>query len=249
MANKIRSMAASSLLLCSFGALAANESEPVLRGEVDGQGTMMVADEAPTPAFSFSGNVGLTTDYAFRVISQTDEDPAIQGGFNFNHESGLYLGVWASNVDFADADIKIDYFGGITGKFTDDLGWDVGAIYYDYTGLDNDLDIDYLEVYAGLSCKIFALKYYYSNDFSFDSGDAGYLDAGLNIPLPGDFGLVLHVGHQDIDDNAAFGVPDYTEYKVGINKKLAGFTFDLSYIDTDIDEDDCGGGLDICDAG
>jgi uncharacterized protein (TIGR02001 family) len=216
---------ASTLLACSVGAMA----------------------EEPEAPYSFSGNVALTTDYAFRGISQTDEDPAIQGGFNFNHQSGFYAGVWASNIDFSDANIEIDYFGGLTGKFTEDLGWDVGAIYYDYPGSEDDLDIDYLEVYAGLSYKIFALKYYYSDDFSFDSGNAGYLDAALNVPLPNDFGVVLHVGHQSIDDNAAFGVPDYTDYKIGINKKLAGFTFDLSYTDTDIDEDDCAGGLDVCD--
>jgi hypothetical protein len=48
----------------------------------------------------FSANVALTTDYVWRGISQTNEDPAIQGGFDFEHPSGVYLGVWGSNVDF-----------------------------------------------------------------------------------------------------------------------------------------------------
>lgn len=50
------------------------------------------AEEAKNP---FSANVTLTSDYAYRGISQTDERPAIQGGFDFKHDSGFYAGTWA----------------------------------------------------------------------------------------------------------------------------------------------------------
>ena len=56
-------------------------------------------------AADITGNVGLTTDYVFRGISQTDEKPAIQGGLDYAHSSGAYAGVWASNVDFNDGDV------------------------------------------------------------------------------------------------------------------------------------------------
>jgi hypothetical protein len=49
-------------------------------------------------------NVALTTDYVWRGISQTQKAPAIQGGFDLAHDSGLYIGVWASNVNFVDDD-------------------------------------------------------------------------------------------------------------------------------------------------
>lgn len=230
----IRGIVASSLLSLSVGAIA----EEV---------------EAPTSPFTFSGNIALTTDYRFRGISQTDEDPAVQGGFNINHESGLYAGIWASNLDFNDGDeasIEVDVFAGFTGKFNDALGYDAGIVTYIYPGADTDPDYDYTEVYAGLTYSIFSLKYFYSPEFFFDTGNAGYIDGTVNLSLPGEFGLLLHAGHQSIDENDNFGTPDYTDYRIGVNKKVAGFGLDLSYIDTDLDDDECFAGTantDFCD--
>ena len=45
-----------------------------------------------------SGNLGLTSDYRFRGISQTQNAPAIQGGIDYAHSSGLYIGNWNSSV-------------------------------------------------------------------------------------------------------------------------------------------------------
>lgn len=55
------------------------------------------AGEAKNP---FSANVTVTSDYAYRGISQTDERPAIQGGFDFRHDSGFYAGTWASSISW-----------------------------------------------------------------------------------------------------------------------------------------------------
>jgi uncharacterized protein (TIGR02001 family) len=51
-----------------------------------------------------SANVTLATDYTFRGISQTGERGALQGGFDWAGESGIYTGIWASNVDFEGAE-------------------------------------------------------------------------------------------------------------------------------------------------
>ncbi|MDD3529832.1 MAG: TorF family putative porin, partial [Gallionellaceae bacterium] len=53
----------------------------------------VLAEDGP---HSITGNLAFVSDYAFRGISQTDEDPAIQGGFDYAHASGFYLGVWGS---------------------------------------------------------------------------------------------------------------------------------------------------------
>ena len=58
--------------------------------------------------FSFSANVGLYTDYIFRGYTQTQNEPAIQGGFDVEHSSGLYAGTWASNVDWTTAGDYMD---------------------------------------------------------------------------------------------------------------------------------------------
>ena len=60
-----------------------------------------------------SANVALTSNYIFRGQTQNNEDPALQGGFDFEHGSGFYAGVWGSNVDFGgDESTELDFYGG-----------------------------------------------------------------------------------------------------------------------------------------
>ena len=58
------------------------------------------APAAPEPDWTFSSNVGIFSQYVFRGISQTNERPAVQGGFDVSHKSGFYVGTWLSNVSW-----------------------------------------------------------------------------------------------------------------------------------------------------
>ena len=95
---------------------------------------------------SIAANVALKTDYIYRGISQTSGGSAIQGGFDFTSESGFYVGTWASSITFDDS-IEIDYYGGFRGALTEEVGYDVGVLYYDYPGMSSD---DFVEVYGKL---------------------------------------------------------------------------------------------------
>ena len=53
---------------------------------------------APAAQAQFSANIGAVTDYRFRGISQTLGKPALQGGADYAHSSGLYVGTWLSTV-------------------------------------------------------------------------------------------------------------------------------------------------------
>lgn len=206
--------------------------------------------------FTFSGNVALTTDYQFRGISQTDEDPALQGGFDVEHSSGFYAGVWGSNVDFEiqtvdDAQLELDVYAGFAGSITDKLGFDVGVLDYNYPGADGSLDYDFTEVYGSLSYDFgpaaVTVGVNYSNDYFAGSGDSTWTYLGLDVPLPNDFALAATYGDMSIDENATFGTPDYNAWTLGISKEYAGFGFDLTYSDTDLSQTECFGGSDWCD--
>ncbi len=195
-----------------------------------------------------SANVGFVTEYAFRGISQSNEEPAIQGGVDVSHASGFYAGVWGSNVEFGDATIETDIFAGYSNSIGN-FSYDVGALYYAYPGADDDLDYDYYEVSAalGYDFQVFSASasVNYSPDNFGDSGHAEYYALAVDVPLPHEFSLNAHVGHQDIEDNAAFGVPDYNDWGVGLGYSWEGFDFALSYIDTDLDEPtECADGCD-----
>src|SRR6476469_8451621 len=59
---------------------------------------------APTPApeakpdYTITGNFGIYSQYIFRGLTQTDQKPAFQGGFDYAHTNGFYLGTWGSNI-------------------------------------------------------------------------------------------------------------------------------------------------------
>ena len=227
--------------------------------------TPVVSAEGDSP-HEFSANVAITTDYRFRGISQTNEDPAIQGGMDYSYTpAGFYAGVWASNLDFAEptgkggvndtATMELDFYGGFSGEINS-IGWDIGGLYYYYPGSDPGAfanDYDYFEVYGKLSHDfgMFSVTggLNYSPDYFAESGDGVYLYGDVGVPLPvGGLNLAGHVGHQWIDKNSTFGTPDYTDWKIGVSKDISKFTFDVSYVDTDMSNSDCFGGSDWCDA-
>ncbi len=195
-----------------------------------------MAQEATSP-HTVSANVALTTDYVFRGISQSNEEAAIQGGMDYAHESGLYLGVWGSSVDLPDAQTELDFYAGINGSI-DKLVWDVGALYYYYPGNDSEYDFWEAAFALGYDFDIFSvsLGLNYSPEFYADTGDAWYYAAYLDVPLPYDFSLAAHIGRQTIDDNTTFGSPDYTDWAIGLGYSWEGFDLGLTYTDTDLDE-------------
>lgn len=193
-----------------------------------------------TPASAeLSANVALTSDYVWRGISQSANDPAIQGGFDFAHESGVYAGVWGSNVDWWESvdggtdneeDLEIDVYGGYAAELGNGVGYDVGFIAYMYPGAV--ADVDFNEVYVGASYGMFSAKYSYSSDFANAGSSAWYLEAGADVELPEGFGLALHVGKSD--GTYFNGGSDYVDYSIGISKEVAGLGLDLTYYDTDV---------------
>ncbi len=194
---------------------------------------------------SISGNLGLVSDYAFRGVSQTNEDPAVQGGFDYAHASGFYLGTWASNVDgglYPGASMEWDFYGGYSGTISDDLGYNVGLLKYYYPG--NDIDADTLEAYAGVTWKWLNVKLSYAlSDSLFGVTDADgstYLETNLNFDLPAGFALTLHYGMTDVRGKNADGL-NYDDWKIGVSKEIGGFNVGLAYVDTDIN------GCKICD--
>ena len=195
-----------------------------------------------------SANVGMVSEYFFRGITQTDKKFAVQGGLDFAHKSGIYVGAWGSNVDFdqspdTEESVEVDLYGGWSGELgKSKVKLDVGAIYYWYPGSNaaGTVDYEFWEVYVGLS-KDFSFasasaKVSYSPDYFAETGDATYVDLGVDIPIGKYFTLNLHGGYQWIDDNLAFGADDYFDYLVGISFSLIGLDFQVAYVGTDLDD-------------
>ena len=156
------------------------------------------APAAPASPWTLTGNAGLYSDYTFRGISQTNRQPAFQGGFDIAHSSGLYAGNWNSNVDsgfYNGANLEMDFYGGYKATFGD-FGLDVGAIYYYYpgTGAGGSIKINNGELYIGGSWGPLTAKYSYAvTDFFSapgpDSSGSSYLDLGFTYDVGSGFGV------------------------------------------------------------
>jgi uncharacterized protein (TIGR02001 family) len=190
------------------------------------------------PAFTFTGNLTIATDYRFRGFTQTDYQPAIQGGVDFSHQSGFYLGNWNSNVSstlYNGAPIEMDFYGGWKTTFDNGIGLDVGVIYYYYPGTGEynpAFEADNFEAYIGASWGPLSVKYYYSfTDFfglnsdalgltgqKIDTEGSYYLDFNIAYPIAEGFTLVGHAGWQTVENYEKLGgvSDDVWDYKLGV---------------------------------
>ena len=208
------------------------------------------AAPAATPDFTFTGNLGVFSDYRFRGISQTNKKPAIQGGVDFAHSSGIYLGNWNSNVDSAmynGANIEMDFYGGWKTTI-EGFGIDLGAIYYYYPGSGdnpNTFAIDNTELYIGGSWGPISLKYNYAVSDFFgvdDSKGAYYLLLSGVYDFGNGFGVNGSIGYQGGLKNGACVTEiggqrscSITDYKLGGTYTIDGWVFGLAYVSTNRD--------------
>lgn len=202
-----------------------------------------------------SGNVALTSDYKFRGISQSDEDIAIQGGFDLGWDNGIYIGAWGSTVDFnfaegegGDGSLELDYYVGWASDIGDSgFGIDVGYLYYDYPGDDSSGEGDYQEIYGSLSWNDLAVGIAYSDDYYFETDTFMYYYVDYSLGINDTFTIDFHVGYNDLTDDGGFlQVPEgktkhedsYVDYSVGITASWLAVDWTLAYVGTDLDEED-----------
>jgi uncharacterized protein (TIGR02001 family) len=195
---------------------------------------------APQPDYTLSYNIGVVSDYRYRGISQTRLQPALQGGIDFAHKSGWYLGTWASTIKWikdagGGSDFEWDVYGGY--KFdAGPVGMDVGLLTYNYPSNHLAPSADTHEVYAAGTWGPATLKvsYAFSNLFGFpDSHGSYYVELAGNFDVGGGFTVTPHVGHQNVAHNGAFS---YTDYSLTVAKDFGnGFSASLALVGTDND--------------
>ena len=194
-----------------------------------------------TATAEVTANIGATSNYVWRGVTQTDDGAAISGGLDYAHDSGFYAGTWASNVDFNGANAEVDFYAGFGNEFDSGLGYDVGAIYYFYPGADdlggNEDEIDFAEVYASVTFGPVTggINYtVYKEDDDADTNDIYYyVSASTEVAPTWSLGGTL--GYYDFDESEA-----YSHAQIDVTKDagdLGEFTFSLSQI---IDDDDLG---------
>lgn len=192
-----------------------------------------------------SANVALVSDYRFRGISQSNTNPAIQGGFDVAFDNGFYLGSWGSNVDFDSAvdfngSLELDFYGGWGTAIGENSSIDFGYIYYWYPGDDNGLEGDYQEIYFNYGWKDLSLGVAWSDDYYGSSQEFFYAQANYDWAFADDWSLALHVGWNDFEEDVFLSSEkgDYVDYLVGVTWSVVGLDLGLAWVGTNLDEGD-----------
>ena len=165
-------------------------------------------------AAEFESNVALSSDYIWRGMTQTAEEPAISGGFDIAGESGLYFGTWASNVEFGDgAALELDWYAGYASELDNGFSYDIGYLAYTYPGEDS---LDFEEIYVGFGYSYFG--------YTFSSGqDSAPDNSEISVAL-GETGLGLTYGDYD-----EYG--EYTIISYDLPVSIAGLGISLAWTD------------------
>lgn len=200
-------------------------------------GTSLPAAVRAQAAGDFSAQVTFTTDYVYRGLSQSFEDPAIQGGIHYQHENGFFAGLWASSVDFPNnrlrdrpRDLEADLFLG--------YGFDMGPSWtgsaqvtrYTYPGDDPAFDYDYTEL--GLSVQfedLVSAAVHISDDLLGRDEIAVVYEVAGRLPLGDRFEALAGLGLFDLD--RVLG-DSYLFWSAGASYTVGRFAFDVLWIDT-----------------
>lgn len=218
--------------------------------------------EAANPATSpltLSGSATVTSDYRFRGVSQSDREMAVQGGFTLSHESGLYVGTWASNLagwgTFGGSNMELDLIAGYKARVAGNATLDVGLTWYMYPGGSDDTD--FAEPYVKLSgttgpATLTAGVAYAPGQYALANVSNAPDSRGQkedNLYLWGDGALAIggtpitakaHLGYSDgnpgLGPNGTSVAPTgtYWDWSLGLDATWRNVTFNISYVDTDI---------------
>lgn len=199
------------------------------------------ADEAPAaaPEHVVTYNMGVTSDYVFRGISQSRNGPAVSGGVDYSHSpTGLYLGAWTSTIKWVnDSDTKsvtarsntpmeVDLYGGVKGDIGGGISYDAGGIYYYYPNhkLGTAPDANTFEVYGkvGYGPVYFKVNYALTDAIAMaDTAGSYYWDLGGDFPLIEGLVANLHYGSFVFKKSTnTVANADYKDWKIGLTKDL-----------------------------
>jgi len=230
----------------------------VVAGALSLPATLMAADAAPASPHTFTANVGATSNYLFRGISQTAGKPAISGGVDYLHSSGLYAGAWASSISWVkdwlgSGSTEIDVYGGYKNTFAGgDWNYDVGLIRYSYPGSGKPIPTvlanpGTTEVYAAIGYKWLTVKYSHATSQNFvgwfggtaydkDTRGSTYLEANASYDLGDGWGVNGHYGSQKVANSVTIPATNdasYNDWKIGVTKDTGYGVVGLAYSDTD----------------
>ncbi len=197
---------------------------------------------------SVSATVSTVSNYIFRGLSQTNQQPALQAGLEYGGSGGWYVGAWGSNIswladgststDRISSSLEVDAYAGFRQTLSHGIGVDMGVYTYYYPGSypRGFTRPNTTEGYIGVSAWGLSLKYSraFTNLFGFaGSKGSDYWDLAYSRALTDTWAATAHVGHQLVENNPG---ASYSDWNISISADLGhGFSTSLGYYDSNAD--------------
>jgi uncharacterized protein (TIGR02001 family) len=190
------------------------------------------AEEEAEGPITISGGVTLVSDYRFRGVSLSDKDFAVQPTLTIKHESGLYAGVWGSNLaENPGDDVEVDLYAGFAGG--EELTYDIGATYYLYPGVSS---FNYVEFTGKMGSTLGPLNLGLQLSYAPEQDNLGDND-NIYFGTNASFGIpntpVTLTGSMGIEDGAFTAGNEKVDWSLGANATFSGFTLGAAYVDSD----------------
>jgi uncharacterized protein (TIGR02001 family) len=201
--------------------------------------TPALAEDEATPEWKVTGSATLVSDYRFRGFTQSSENAAVQGSINLNHESGFYVGTWASSISFAGSS-EIDLYAGYTTEVASGVTVDVGLLYYLYPK-HGGVDTDFFEPYVNVSGALGPLNWKMGVNYAWSQSALGdnsaiYFHSEPSVAIPGTpITLNGHVGYAVSDGfPGGLGADHHVwDFSVGASAAWRNLTLGVNYVNTD----------------
>eukprot|EP01136_Pigoraptor_vietnamica_P034076 Opistho-1_new@97643 len=196
-------------------------------------GLAALLSAAPASALDWEGEIALASDYRWRGVSLSDEDPSLQAEATGSFEGGAWVWGNANTVGAEYGGTEIALGVGYTRAFGP-VEWTVGAIRYFYPG-ERDIDYNELDLTAAFALGSVSLSagFEYAPDGENLDDDDLYTWIGWETPLPHAFTLHGHIGH---DDGVMAPVPYAIDYGIGIGRDVGALNIDLSYVEVESED-------------
>lgn len=188
--------------------------------------SVILAITAVSAHAQLTGNATLTSDYRFRGVSQTQNAPAVQGGIDYAHKSGFYVGNWNSSVSSQlytnGSGLESDLYAGFKKEIFKDVTIDIGSYNYFYpratTTAATASNFDTYEAFAGIGYKdIISAKYSQTlGNGYFGTANArgtNYTQVDAKLPLVKNLSAVAHYGRTNVANSSA---SDYNDINAGL---------------------------------
>lgn len=171
----------------------------------------------------------LTTQYIYRGLNISDNNPALQAGIDYAHDSNVFVGAWVSTIDLSTAngrrDLEANYYAGFHHKITDDWAATLTLLRYAYPAAGGQHNYDHNEAQLELSwSENYALEYAYTNDVYGLGRRAAHLHVSGAWPLGKGWVLGASIGRNDL---SSIGIPEYFHADIGASVRVSRFSLDF----------------------